>query len=157
MFSRKNIKIFILLYILILCGAFLYQYAIGTYAASDITHVSTEDKEYLEKNTYGFQFPKGYNINKAKLTKGKDSGICLQFKSKVSFNNYINQVVSSENNNTFYVEQYKTIDGVTIDAETMTVKINGNTVYFRIYTKDNEYFLEMFSGKITNEVTNIFT
>lgn len=155
MFSRKNIKIFILLYVLILCGAFAYHYAISTYAASDTTEVSNEDKEYLEKNTYGFGFPNGYNISKAKLTKGKDAGIYVQFRGKDSFYNYINQVVNSVNNK-FYSEQYESIDGITVNAESLSVKINGNKVYFRTYTKDNEYFLEIFSGKITNEVNNIF-
>ena len=58
---------------------------------------------------------------------------------------------------TNYIEGYETIDGYTVSAETLCGKAMNNTIYFRAYSMNGRYYLEMYSNVVNKQIEEIFS
>ncbi|NLK94545.1 MAG: hypothetical protein GX275_05050 [Clostridiales bacterium] len=121
------------------------------------TEISNDDSKYLEQEIFGFDFPEGVKINKARLTYGRDGGVCIQFKNIKNYDNYISEKVKSKLTDiNSYSETNVNIDGDTVDITQIVGYIDGSRKTIRIYKEGEFYSMELFTRYIKEEVFDIF-
>lgn len=150
---------------LIICVIIIGIYLVSTSIISSrelkepkiITQISTDDSQYLQAKIFGFDFPKGERIEKARLTYGRDGGVCIQFKNINDYDIYISEEVKFKlkDVNT-YKEMYVTIDGNRVDASKTVGSIGSSKQYIIEYKEGSFYYIDLFTEYIDDEVRDIF-
>jgi len=122
-----------------------------------ITEISNEDSEYLEQEIFGFNFPEGMKIEKARLSYGRDGEICIQFKNIKDYDTYIvDEVKSKLKDISTYDEMYTDIDGNYIEASNTVGYVGSSAKNIIVYKEGDSYSIELFTEHIKEEVNDIF-